>query len=631
MNRLILILAGVLLLALFLLYGLNFSGAGIESAGGDATRQTLIETQVEWLPWSERVFALAARQDKPVYLNLSPFWCSQCSQMDLEAYNDESVVSLLNESFIPIRVDPDQQPDIGERYHLGGYPSCVILDTRGELLGGGTYLPADSLSKLLSQVERYWTTNRSFVNRQAAFLANRYRRGLDSTMIGTPSQIIMAKAERAIGEQYDSTYGGFGTQPKFPQPDVLRFMLNAVDATGRPLYADVLYQTLDAQQGLLDPIWGGFYRYARFDDWSRPSCEKLLANNASLLKLYLSAFLATSEERFRATAEAVLGYLEEFLKSDRGWGFWNSQHADLPDPNHYVPGVDYYLGDDAQRRAQGIPPIDTTAFAGANCLALSAYLEAAEILERGDCREYALLSLDRILEECFSGKNGVSHELFMDNDHDQRYLSDQLALAELLLDAYELSGEETYLTSAILIFEVLEANYVDATFGALLFEPESHEGVGRLTARIRPPGLNCRAAVIYMRLHHLTMEHRYYEAAARILKYLFRVPLAVSDLRFCQLADTWLWFSRYPVKFVMVGNHGDRYDQLVAATYKTYYPRSTLAHLRAVDGEVRLGELTFPDTDLPQLFICGQNSVSTAINDPETAAETIENFLKSSE
>jgi uncharacterized protein YyaL (SSP411 family) len=628
MNRLIMILAGVLLCALFLSFGSSFTTEEVTGAG--VNREPLIQTLVKWQPWAEGTLAQAEHEDKLIYLDISPFWCSQCSQMDRDAYNDDSISLYINKNFIPVRVDPDREPDVGERYHLSGFPSCVILTPDGQAVGGGTYLPNDSLVKLLRNVEGYWINNPAFVRRQAQFVTSRFVHGVDSLMIGTPSDIVLGKAGRAVQQQYDSVYGGFGTQPKFPLPEVTEFMLNAVNQQGTPIYAMQLTKTLNTQLGLLDTIWGGFYRYAHFDNWERPSYEKLLSVNAALLDNYLDAHQATGSEHYRQVADSVIEYLDRFLKSGEGWGFYNSQCGEIPYPEHYVSGEEYYSKDSLQRLALGIPPVDSSIYTDANAMTISAYLKAAKVAGRSDCRDYAVRTLDEVLEAGAEDNGTLYHDLLNNNAAPDGLLTDEVNVATALLDAYEITGNEPYLKKSRKIVDFVEANLVDPWTGGLNMDRSEAGEPGRLSIAVKPVGLNCLAVILYIRLYHITADENYYENAGRILNYALRAPLAKDDLRLCQLANCWLWMTRYPVKFVMVGPRGAEYDSLVASTWTTYYPRSVMIHLTAGKNGLKLGDLTFPESDKPLLFVCDATQCSQPIDDPHQAAEMIRAFLKPS-
>jgi uncharacterized protein YyaL (SSP411 family) len=235
-----------------------------------------------------------------------------------------------------------------------------------------------------------------------------------------------------------------------------------------------------------------------------------------------------------------------------------------------------------------------------------------------------------ILETAGSLEEGMPHLVNSVDGDPGGFLSDQVICLNALLDCYEYTGAEKYLDAAEHIVGFMEGNLFDPLYGAFQLDRADRGHRGRLSISVRPFGLNCLMTEQYIRLHHLTANDAYYRAATRLVEYLFRVPLTADDLRFCRLADVWFWTNRYPVKFVMVGRPGEKYDELVAATWRDYYPRSVLIHLKTTEGQTRIGDLTFPDTDLPQLFVCDAATCSVPIVDPKSAAEMIRAFLEPS-
>ncbi|MCK4857652.1 MAG: thioredoxin domain-containing protein [candidate division Zixibacteria bacterium] len=627
MYRLVSILIAILLCLGFFLFGTHITQTFSIGIDFEGQRQQITESKINWRSWNRKTLTVAAQTDKPIFLYLSPFWCGRCTQMEMVTLNHDSVANLINHKYVPIKVDPGRYPNVAERYQLGGYPSSVILTPDGRTIGGGTYLGPDSLGKLLTDIDRIWHRNRPAIEAQANRLRERFAAAVDS-LIGRPlSNEVLTEVQKLLTDQFDSTYGGFGTQPKFPLPEVVRFMLGAVRPDGVPLYAEMLTSTLAAQLGLIDTVWGGCYRYARFADWSSPSHEKLLADNAQLLNSYLDAYLATGEENYKSAAEQIIRYMDHFLKTNRGWGFCNSQHADLPAPDGYIEGEDYYSHNDEQRRRYGIPPVDSSIYTEANCYAVRAYLKAAQVLGRDDCRAYAIETLENVRIKAKGADGGLYHDVVNHRQAPFGLLPDQVVCVLALLDAYEMTGDKRYLSQAAEIVDFFERRLADWTMKGLMFELPEEDRTGRMEITIRPYGVNCQAVVALMRLYHLTAETRYRQAAATTLAYLYRVPLASDDLRLCQYANSFLWHSLYPVIFVLISALDASNESFLHELWGGYYPRSIVVQLRTGQDSLRLGELTFPPSEKPILIICRQNSCSAPIEEPEQATAEIRAFL----
>ncbi|MBV9276933.1 MAG: thioredoxin domain-containing protein, partial [Candidatus Eremiobacteraeota bacterium] len=177
--------------------------------------------EIQWRPWSAQTFAEAQAQDKPVLLAISAVWCHWCHVMDETTYSSPHVAQILNERYIPIRVDNDQRPDINARYNMGGWPTTALLTPNGMTLTGGTYVPEHQMLQMLEGVERYYREHRGEIEQRIGELRTRPhpQRG------GDLRDSMVTRVVEEISDGYDDVYGGFGTQPKFPQTEQLELLL----------------------------------------------------------------------------------------------------------------------------------------------------------------------------------------------------------------------------------------------------------------------------------------------------------------------------------------------------------------------------------------------------------------------
>ncbi|MFH2056103.1 MAG: DUF255 domain-containing protein, partial [bacterium] len=540
MMRLLAVFGGLLLCAAWLAFGMGVTASAGAHAIEPTLPKSLVATGIDWQPWSQESFAAAQTSGRLVFLYLAPPWCGPCVEMDRTTFNDPRIAKLLSDRYLPLRVDPMQRPEIASRYLLGAYPSCLVLTASGDLVGGGGYLPPDSLKLLLDNIDQMWRYDASLINDQADRVRKEFQANVDSLMRSAPSNVVLKKAEAALEEHYDNVYGGFGTQPKLALHDVNRFLFDVYAPSGEPLYLSIAERTLRAQQKIMDPVWGGLYRYARFDDWTRPDHAKLLADNALALRSYLDAYTVTGDSTYQEIAQSLLTYMNRFLRSEAGWGFFNSQQADLVTADSPVSGEEYFALNESERLARGIPPVDSSLYADANCLAVQAYLHAARVLECDDCREFALATLDRICTTALRPNGAVYHDLENHGSAAVGLLEDQVALAAALLDAYELTGKQNYLALTGQVVDFMGRHLLDPRTGGLRDMEITEPTIGRLALALHPFGTNCEAVKTLMRLHHITGDRIYFELASPIVSYLFRAPTIVNDLRYYQLADTWL-------------------------------------------------------------------------------------------
>lgn len=600
----------------------NFAGSSCIGA------MTATESKINWRSWGEPAFAEAKASGKMVLLFLSPAWCDRCKEMERDAFGADANAELINGNYVAIRVDPDKRPDIYDRYHLGGYPSCVVMTADGRTIGGSLYLPADSLGKLLTNIQHVWTTNQPMVTAQAERLHNLFVGAAHNSKPNPPSELALVMAEDVVKRFYDSTYGGFGTQPKFLLPDVNEFLFGAITPNGSPMFRTQILQTLEAQLALLDTVWGGFYRYASFADWSGQNREKLLDLNARVLSNYLDAYQLTGKESYKRAAEQVIKYLDRFLKSEAGWGFYNSQQGTVIATGKTIDPAEYFAGSDARRLKSGTPGVDKSIYVAANCYAASAYFKASRLLGRQDCADYAERTIDAICAKAVGNGGGMYHEALKSTDAPFGLLADQLACISALLDGYETTGKRSYLSQAEHVASFVTTRLLDTATGGLDYEPTVTSAIARMSVAFRPYGFNCDAVGTWMRLEYLTADSVYKQQADGLLRYLFKTPIREDDLRLCKLANAYLWMYRYPVKFVMVGKRDEAYQRLIQAAWKSYYPRFVVLQLEPGLDKLQSGGLKFPAAEHPSLFVCLDTLRSEPIVDPTTAADKIKEFLR---
>ena len=300
---------------------------------------------VDWYPWSEEAFERARREDKPVLLDIGAVWCHWCHVLDQESYDDPEVAKIINEHFVPVKVDRDERPDIDARYQAavgaisgqGGWPLTGFLTPLGRVFFGGTYFPPQDafgrpgFRRVLLSVASYYRDSRA----EAEDTAEQLQRQLAAVTVPTPAgpltPALVHSAVESIGRAFDMANGGFGNAPKFPHPAAIDLLLQQYDRTRADWLLTMITRTLEkmGRGGMHDQIGGGFHRYSTDARWIVPHFEKMLYDNAGLLTNYAHAFQATGSGTVKAvaldTAEFILGVLSD---PDRG-GFFGSQDADV--------------------------------------------------------------------------------------------------------------------------------------------------------------------------------------------------------------------------------------------------------------------------------------------------------------
>ena len=300
---------------------------------------------VHWQEWSNDVFALARKLDRPIYLDIGAIWCHWCHEMDRESYENPEIATLINELFIPVKVDRDVRPDIDTRYQSavaelagsGGWPLTVFLTPDGNVFYGGTYLPPDTLKAVLPQVAQGYRKDRERV----ALTAQALRRHVAAASTGgaaTLSGEVVQGVVDHIRRSFDSDEGGFGSAPKFPTSNAVTLLIDRYVQTGDGRLLDVVTETLDkmAAGGVRDQLSGRFHRYTTDRNWRLPHFEVMLYTQAEVLSNYLDAYALTGTDLYRQVAEELIAFLKSAFHRPGG-GFYATQDADasLDDDGSY--------------------------------------------------------------------------------------------------------------------------------------------------------------------------------------------------------------------------------------------------------------------------------------------------------
>ena len=326
---------------------------------------------VDWFPWGDEALTQARERDVPILLSIGYAACHWCHVMERESFEDDATAAVMNERFVPVKVDREERPDLDAIYMdavqamtgHGGWPMTMFLTPDGAPFYGGTYFPPEdrhgmpAFRRVLEAVHDAWTNRRGEITQQGAALIEHISRASVAGPAGEdPTEQVLRSATDGLRRAFDPEWGGFGGAPKFPQPMTIEFLLR-MNARGEAFAIDMAKLTLDkmARGGMLDQIGGGFHRYSVDGVWLVPHFEKMLYDNAQLLRLYTRAWQVTRSELYRETALATAEYLVREMRHERG-GFFSSQDADSDgvEGKFYVWSYDEFMraaGDDAAASA----------------------------------------------------------------------------------------------------------------------------------------------------------------------------------------------------------------------------------------------------------------------------------------
>jgi uncharacterized protein len=329
---------------------MNTANSGVERKPNRLAREKSpyllqhAENPVDWHPWGEEAFSRANAEEKPIFLSIGYATCHWCHVMAHESFEDEGVARLLNQSFVSIKVDREERPDVDQVYMAvcqaltgsGGWPLSIFMTPGGKPFFAGTYFPKtrrggmSGFVELLSQIASLWQRDRARILQageqvtQAIQPKSEPGRGGD-----VPDQGVLRAAYSALARSYDPKWGGFGAAPKFPSPHQLTFLLRWHIRGGQSMALEMVEGTLKSMRrgGIFDHIGFGFHRYSVDERWLVPHFEKMLYDQALLSLSYTEAYQVTGKEAYAGVTREILRYVLRDMRSPEG-AFYSAEDAD---------------------------------------------------------------------------------------------------------------------------------------------------------------------------------------------------------------------------------------------------------------------------------------------------------------
>ena len=488
---------------------------------------------VHWWEWSEAAFAEARRRDLPIFVSIGYSACHWCHVMAHESFEDEKVASLLNENFVSIKVDREERPDLDLIYMNatveltghGGWPMSVFIDHQGAPFFAGTYFPPEprhqmaSFSQLLNRITHLWQERRNeivAVGQNLIEILN--ARAEVSSAEFVPRDEELASAVNALARDFDTENGGFGRSPKFPPSMVLEFLLREYARTGNAPALAMAEQTLTAMArgGIYDQLGGGFARYSVDEKWVVPHFEKMLYDNALLLRIYTHWWRLTGSVLAQKIVRETAGFMIAELLTQQGgfassldadsqgaegtfyiWkpvqvceilgeadGKWACQLLNITDAGTFEDGYSTLQlpkdPDDlarwesvkaqllANRNLREKPPLDDKVVAAWNGLAIAALAEAGVLFEQPRWIEVATAAAE-FLNKVHVGNHGQNRLSRTSRagvvGSSWGVLDDYGNTAEGLLALYQVTGDEKFLTLAGKLLDTCREQFADGSGG----------------------------------------------------------------------------------------------------------------------------------------------------------------------
>ncbi len=551
------------------------------------------ENPVDWFPWGPEAFAEARRRDVPVLLSVGYSACHWCHVMAHESFEDDEVAVEMNDRFVNVKVDREERPDVDAVYMdavqaltgRGGWPMTVFLTPDGEPFYGGTYFPKPNFLQLMAAITDAWQHRREELATNTKALREAISRTASlRPVVALPGTDHLTRAVQHLAEMFDEEWGGLGAAPKFPSTMSLDLVLGSFLRSGDPLARRIVTTSLDAMAsgGIYDHIGGGFARYSVDRQWLVPHFEKMLYDQALLVKLYTHAAVALDDvepaQRWRQVVTETVEYVVRDLRQDAG-GFSSAEDADSPGPDgHGHEGLFHtwtpdevraVLGDDTDdalnfwaigttgnfegrsipnrlhergrlarppvieearrrlfeaREQRPRPGLDDKVLTEWNALMISALAEAGALLDRPDWIGAAVEAADFLRLELRRPDGRWFRSWHADGTPPARHdalAADHACLVDAFTRLAEVTGEGRWIEEARAVADTMLDHFWDVDHGGLFTTADDGEA---LVARQKDlldnatPSANSTAAVALYRLAALTGETRYANHADRILQ-----------------------------------------------------------------------------------------------------------------
>src|SRR5918995_5438086 len=622
---------------------------------------------VDWYPWGDEAFAKAREENKPVLLSIGYSACHWCHVMERESFENEQIAQLMNDLFSNIKVDREERPDLDEVYMnavqmltgRGGWPMTIFLTPERQPFYGGTYFPPEDrhgmpgFPRILQGVAGAYRDKPQDVQKSVEQIVSALKQmshSEDHEHAFAPE--FIGKAAEQIAGAYDPQNGGLGRAPKFPNPGAYELFLRHYHHAKTQRFLDMVTHTITkmAGGGIYDHLGGGFHRYSVDEGWLVPHFEKMLYDNAQLVRTLALLYRATDNEFFKRVMEETLDYLiREMLHSEGG--FYSTQDADSEgeEGKFFVWSrieVIQILGEAdgeifcriydvtesgnfegknilhplltvaqaaglfkktpdqietliaqakqklfAARETREKPFRDEKIITSWNGLMLSGLAEALKISAKPSFLAAANRTIDLIFTKLFS--DGLLLHTYKDGKAKQLgFLDDYAFLAVGLLDFYEATLNRSALERAVNLTEVMLREFWDSSEGGFFYTGNSHE---QLISRTKPvfdasvPSGSAKATELLLRLYHLTGKEDFLGKAETVLRSYSHV-MESQPFGFAHMLCALDFYLRKPKEIVLVGKPEDSgTNELLAEIHSSYLPNMTL---QLVDPDQPLNEIS---------------------------------------
>jgi len=617
---------------------------------------------VDWFPWGQEALERAKAEDMPILLSIGYSACHWCHVMEHESFENDSIAKLMNDNFVCIKVDREERPDLDNIYMSavqmmtgqGGWPMTVFLTPDCVPFYGGTYYPPEDrynmpgFRRVLSGIAEAYRQRSTDIEQTAKSILEGLRGG--GAMNESDAVLnadVLDNAYRSIARSYDSSRGGFGNAPKFPAPMTLEFLLKTFQRTGdsKPLeMADFTCRKM-AQGGIYDQLGGGFHRYSTDARWLVPHFEKMLYDNAQLVRVYLHLFQITRDEFYSTIVRETLDYVAREMTDPSG-GFYSTQDADseghegkffvwtpaeiskvlspedakifcamydvttagnfegsnilnIPIPAERVAETLGMTVEELRTNINRIRPLlfgarehrvkpdrDEKILTSWNGLMIGAFAEAAMVLNDDSYLQIAINASRFVLDSMRS--DGLLLRTAKDGKAKlNAYLEDYSFFADALLTLYEATGQKIWFDECMATVQTMIAEFWDEKEGGFYFTGASHE---HLIVRTKDyfdnatPSGNSIAAGVLLKLAALTGDDAFTRRAVAIFR-LLQDTIRKYPSGFSQLLCALDFFLSATKEIAIIGDPlSNSTTELKHEVWREYLPNKVVAPWDGAEG-----------------------------------------------
>jgi uncharacterized protein len=640
---------------------------------------------VDWYSWGDEAFQKAKSQNRPILLSIGYSACHWCHVMERESFEDEKIAALMNDLFVNIKVDREERPDLDEIYMnavqmltgRGGWPMTVFLTPEGKPFYGGTYFPPEDrygvpgFPKILQGVANAYREKPQDVERSVEQILAALQRMSLSTESQQPfSSDIIGQSAEQLAQAYDTDHGGLGKAPKFPNVGVYELFLRHYHHSKGSRFLEMVTHTLTkmAQGGIYDHLGGGFHRYSVDAKWLVPHFEKMLYDNAQLVRIYAQVYCVTGEPLFKQVVDETMNYLMREMLHTEG-GFYSTQDADsegeegrffvwteaeitrilgegsseifcriydvseegnfeeknilhpiltleqaskffrrdLKEIESLVSDAKRKLFQEREKRPK--PFRDEKILTSWNGLMLSGLAEAIKISPHPSYLEAANRTVNFIFTKMFRDGH-LLHTYKSGPGKILGYLDDYAFLAAGLLDLFEATVNRAHLDRALKLAEIMLHEFWDEAGGGFFYTGRSHE---RLIAQSKPifdgsiPSGNAMATQVLLRLYHYTGKEDYLKRAERILRAYYNA-MENQPFGFAHMLAALDFYLQKPKEVVLVGDKKDpETAELLTKIHSLYLPNMTLQLASPDDSLEKISSLLAGKKQFegkPTVYVC---------------------------